>query len=372
MVKRRKIIVSVISDLVSDQRVHKVCIYLIQKGYEVILVGRQFSQSQPVGDRVYKTERLQCYFKKGILQYAEFNLKLFFWLIGKKADVYLSNDLDTLLPNYLHSTFRNKHLVYDSHEYFTGTPELQHKTTKRKVWQWLEKKLMPKADFLYTVNQSIADLYKKDYDVNMRVVRNVPLVSKSIIYTGSPIFEKNKFVLLLQGAGINKDRGAEELIEAIALLPDNFLLLLIGSGDAWDTLKNKTQQLHLHEKIHFIEKVPFEKLKHYTSKAHLGISLDKPNCINHQLSLPNKVFDYIHAGVPVLASNMVEVKKVIDTYEVGHCIDEITPVTIADAIKWIHNHPEVYQKWKENTKKAAEALTWENEQKVLDSYFSLL
>ena len=370
MVKQKRIIVSVITDLVSDQRVHKVCTYVHQKGFEVILVGRKFSTSQPVEIRAYTTDRILCYFNKGILQYAEFNLRLFFWLFSKKADIYLSNDLDTLLPNYLHSTIRKSLLVYDSHEFFTGTPELMHKPIKRKLWQWLEKKLMPRADFLYTVNQSIADLYKDRYGVDMKVLRNVPFSSQNFSYADVPLFEKSKFVLLFQGAGINKDRGAEELIDAISLIPNNFLLVLVGGGDVWDDLKKRTEMLQLVDKVLFIEKMPFHKLKQYTSQAHLGISLDKPNCINHQLSLPNKVFDYIHAGVPILASDIVEVKKVIDNYEVGYCIKEVTPQAIAEAILWIYKHPEVYQVWKKNTKDAAKELSWENEQSTLDSFFN--
>jgi glycosyltransferase involved in cell wall biosynthesis len=364
-----RILVSVISDLVSDQRVHKVCTYLHQKGYHVQLIGRRFADSVPLEKRNYETLRIKCYFKQGMLQYAEFNLKLFLILIVKKADLFLANDLDTLAPNYIHAVMRGKKLVYDSHEYFTGTPELQHKPLKKRIWKSLEAWLLPKINDAYTVNDSIADLYKQQYGIAMKVVRNVPFCNRDLASMEAPLFPADKFILLLQGAGINNDRGAEELIESMQLLPSHFLLVLIGSGNAWEQLQQKTVELGLAEKVKFIPKVPFSILHSYTRQAHLGLSLDKPTCLNYALSLPNKVFDYIQAGVPVLASAIVEVKRIIDRYNIGMNINEITPQAIADAVLWIYENSAVYEQWKQNNALAARDFCWETEQLVLDEIY---
>jgi len=369
-VKGKRIVVSVISDLATDQRVHKVCTYLHQKGYAVTLIGRRFKASIPLDKRVYKTERLVCYFKKGIAQYAEFNFKLFIILITKRADIFLANDLDTLVPNYINTLLRNKKLVYDSHEYFIGTPELQQKPFKRKLWQSVEAFLLPKLKQAYTVNQSIADLYKQQYGIEMKVVRNVPFCQQPVVAPTLQHFPANQFILLLQGAGINKDRGAEELIASMQFLPEPFHLVIIGSGDAWQDLQIQTRRLGLTDRIQFIAKVPFTKLKAYTKAAHLGLTLDKPSCLNYQLSLPNKLFDYIQAGVPVLASEITEVKQIIDSYNIGMYIKEITPQHIADAILWIYNNKAVYEKWKQNVVHAAREFCWEKEQQVLNEIFT--
>ena len=368
--KGKRIVVSVISDLVSDQRVHKVCTYLHQKGYVVMLIGRRFTTSAPLEKRIYKTERISCSFKKGMAQYAEFNFKLFLTLLRKRTDVFLANDLDTLVPNYLNSILRKKALVYDSHEYFIGTPELQEKPLKRKLWKTIESLLLPKIKRAYTVNQSIAELYKNECGINMKVVRNVPICQHPVVIPDLHPFPLGKFVLLLQGAGINKERGAEELVKSMQLIPDQFLLVFIGSGDAWQDLQAMTKTLGLTHKIQFIRKVPFDKLSDYTRAAHLGISLDKPTCINYALSLPNKLFDYIHSGLPVLASNVVEVKRIVDTYNIGMCISEVSPKAIAEAILWIYNNKALYDTWKQNTIAAAREFCWEKEQLVLDKIFT--
>lgn len=367
--KRKRVIVSVISDLVSDQRVDRVSSYLHENGFDVLLVGRRTKKSLPLEKRPYKTNRIRCYFSKGVLKYAEFNMKLFFKLVFKRTGILLSNDLDTLVPNYILSKLRRKKLFYDTHEYFTGMPELQNKPVKKKIWKRVEKLILPKLEHIYTVSKSVADQYEKDYGIRMKVVRNVPLLSGKSENTTEKNFPEGKKILLLQGSGINKDRGAEELIQSMQLLPENFLLVLIGAGECWENLKKLCLSLGLKNKVRFIEKVPFTGLKKYTAQAWLGFSLDKPVSLNYRLSLPNKIFDYIHAGVPVLASEINEVKRILDTYQVGTTINEVTPQALATTILSIFNNGQQYETWKQNTAKTAEELCWQKEQLVLKEIF---
>jgi glycosyltransferase involved in cell wall biosynthesis len=368
---KNRIVVSVISDLVSDQRVHRICRFLHENNFSVTLIGRKFNNSLPLNTRSYTAKRINCYFSKGFLQYAEYNLKLFIYLFFFRADIFLSNDLDTLLPNYIHAKLRNKKIVYDSHEYFTGVPELQRKPFKRKVWKWLERVLLPKIRYAYTVNESIANLYKAETGLNMKVVRNTPFLDDKGSETSIRFFPSDKIILLLQGAGINRGRGADELVKSMQYLPSKFLLVLIGSGNIWEELKDLHIKLHLQEKVRFIEKVPFDQLREYTKQADLGISVDIPFCLNYQLSLPNKIFDYIHAGVPVLASEIQEVRNILEKYQVGTTISVLTPESIAKAILAIFSNKDRYLFWKKNTESAAKELCWQKEQEVLKDIFNI-
>jgi glycosyltransferase involved in cell wall biosynthesis len=291
----------------------------------------------------------------------------------RKADVLVSNDLDTLLPNYLVSKLKRINLVYDSHELFCEVPELIHSPRKRKLWKRLERWIFPKLKHVFTVNDSIAKIYSDEYHVKVNVIRNVPFLSAqnniAPLSKSDINVPNNKKILILQGAGINIDRGAEELVEAMQYIKDA-VLLIIGSGDVMDILKQKANDLNLNEKIKFIGKVPFERLVQYTRLGDLGLTLDKDTNINYRYSLPNKLFDYIHAGVPVLSSDLIEIKNIIVRYQIGDIIENHNPVTIAAKINSILADNITLNKWKQNTAKAAQELNWEAEEKILKEVYS--
>lgn len=369
----KKAIVSVINDLSTDQRVHKVCTTLEKLGFDVTLVGRKQRASLPLAARTYKTKRMFLLFEKGPLFYAEFQLRLFFYLLFHKADVLVANDLDTLWPNYKVSKMKSAHLVYDSHELFCEVPELQNNPKKKNIWKKLERKIFPKLKYVFTVNDSIAKIYSEEYKVNVRVVRNIPLLANqssienlSKEQLGIPA---DKRIIVLQGAGINIDRGGEEAVEAMQYV-ENAVLLIIGSGDVMDVLKKMVNDLKLDSKVKFIGKVPFQKLVQYTRHADLGLTLDKDTNVNYKYSLPNKLFDYIHAGVPVLSSGLVEIKRIIDEYAIGDCISSHEPKHIADKINAILLDENNLRLWKKNTKIASEKLNWEIEEKALIEVYS--
>jgi len=132
----KRILISVTNDLTTDQRVEKTCEALSEIGYDVLLVGRKLKKSLPI-QRNYMTIRFRLLFNVGFLFYAEFNIRLFIFLLFTKKDLLFSNDVDTLLPNYIISKLQNKKLVFDSHELFSEIPELVHKKRVKNVWLFL-------------------------------------------------------------------------------------------------------------------------------------------------------------------------------------------------------------------------------------------
>lgn len=367
---KKKVILSVTNDLASEQRVHKVCLFLLNLGFEVTLVGRLKRNSLPLEKRPYKTKRMFLLFEKGPLFYAEYNFRLFLLLLFKRADVLVSNDLDTLLANYLASKLKGSRLVHDSHEYFTGVPELEGRTFAKSTWKRIERWIFPKLKFIYTVNGSIAELYKKEYGIEAKVVRNFPvwrgendgkIFLKPKKELGLP---ENKKIILYQGS-VNIDRGLLEAVEAMQYVNADALLLIIGDGDILPLVKKKAKKLSLQEKILFIARLPFEELWNYTAHADLGISLDKDTNLNYRYSLPNKIFDYVHSGVPVLASNLREIKKIFSAYDIGEMIENHSPQHIGEKISSILNNPEKIMRWKENCFSASRELCWQKEEKTL-------
>jgi len=347
------------------------CASLESEGYEVNLVGRKLKDSLPL-DRSYHTYRMKLLFNKGPLFFAEYNFRLFWFLVFKKMDVLHSNDLDTLLANFLVSKIKRKPIIYDSHEYYTGVPEIQNRKFVKKVWTSIEKWIFPKLKYTFTVNDSIADLFEKDYKKRPLVIRNIPNQQSelSTVTREELNLPKDKKILILQGAGINIDRGAEELLEAMTFL-DNYILLIVGSGDVIEDLNKRAQKEDLKDKVIFKGKLPYHKMMQYTRVADAGLTLDKDTNINYKFSLPNKVFDYIRAQTPVISSKIVEIEKVINKYQVGTIISSHEPLVIAETIdKYLNSVDQIDLKNK--LRIASEQLSWENEViKMLETYKSL-
>ncbi len=360
----KRILVAVINDLSTDQRVHKICLSLQSLGHEPVLVGRKLPSSQAVS-RSYSTERMRLLFTKGALFYAFFNFRLFWKFLFKKCDVIYANDLDTLLACFMVSRIRRKSLIYDSHECFTEVPEIQGRFS-RKVWLRIEKWIFPKLTHVITVNQSIADFYKERYGKELYIMRNIPLSGqsferKSRTELNLPMDQK---IIILQGSGINVDRGAEELVEAMSEL-NNVLCLIVGGGDVVDLLKKKVKELKLTDRVVFKPRMPYEDMMAYTACADLGLSMDKDTNLNYRFSLPNKIFDYIKAGIPVFSSNLPELKRVIETYNIGSLFESHDPKKLAESLSEFLNDDEKLQLCKQNTAKAVKALSWENEAEAL-------
>lgn len=365
----KRITVLVSNDLVHDQRVRKVCESLGQMDFDIYLIGRKLS-TNPELNRDYPTKRMALIFKKGVLFYAELQIRLLFFLLFVRTDIILANDLDTLMPAFIASRLRGKNLVYDSHEYFTEAAGLSDNSFAKNVWLAVEKWIFPKLDHVITVNESIASIYREKYGVDVKVVRNIPQskdlpIARSRKELGLP---DNKFIVLLQGAYIDPDRGAMDVAKAMKHL-DGVLFLLIGSGEEWHEVKDYSEREGLEDKIILLPKQPFETLQQFTLNADLGLSVDKDIHLNYKLSLPNKLFDYIHAHLPVLVSSLPELRRVLEEFEIGTVLEDHRPETIARAIRENLTHPR-REIWKQKLKEAALHYTWENEEKVLEKIYS--
>jgi glycosyltransferase involved in cell wall biosynthesis len=374
MTKKKRAIVSVTNDLYTDNRVNKICLFLVEEGYDVLLVGRLRKNSLSLASRAYKTKRLKLLFDKGPLFYAAYNLRLFFLLLVQRADVLVANDLDTLLANFVAKKVKpSTKVVYDSHEYFTEVPELTKRPRIQRFWLGIEKFIFPKLKTIYTVNQSIAQLYEATYKKKIQVIRNISPTWKPNTYLSKAELgiPENKFVLILQGAGINVDRGAEEAVEAMRQLND-CVLLIVGDGDVVEELKKNVNEYDLQHSVLFFGKRPYDEMMQFTYNADLGLTLDKATNLNYKFSLPNKVFDYIHAGTPILSTRLVEIGRIIERNNVGILIDELTVDSLVEAIQSLQFNKNLLDELKANCQKAAEVENWDEEKKILKEIYSNL
>ena len=369
-----RVVFTVSNDIFTDQRVNKMAETLASMGFSPVLAGVRFPHSLTFAPQYARVWRMPVLFRKGILFYAEIQLRLLVYLLWVKTDLIVANDLDTLLPAQIAAWIRNKPLVYDTHEFFTGVPDIAMRPLRRIVWGTLENWLFPIQKTILTVNHSIAKLYQKKYAKTLHVVRNLPRYRKPTqdAHFQIPGIEENEAVILVQGSGLNKGRGIEELI--MAMKPEYGIrdakLLIIGDGNAKKLLTELVHTHQLHSRVIFMPRMHYQQLYEYTSRATIGVSADKPICINYLYSLPNKLFDYIMAGLPVLASDLPEVKSIVEKYEVGLICGMHDPTSIANCINRMLSDRDQLKKWKENCLEAAKTLNWEREEEIVKTVYA--
>jgi glycosyltransferase involved in cell wall biosynthesis len=369
---KKQVAILVTNDLMTDRRINRVASFLKNNNFEVTLIGRQLEKTYP--EKQYKEiiiKRFRLLFNKGPLFYFCYNLRAWLHLLRNRYDVVVSNDLDTLPAAYF-SKRKTQRLVYDSHELFTEVPELIHRKHTQAIWTRIEQAILPKLKYCYTVSQPIADYYKKKYGVSFQVIRNLPRIATYKNTSSNGKLKKianGKKIILYQGA-LNIGRGIEQIIGAMPLLKDNFIFTILGGGDIEATLKEQVRQFNLTESVFFLGRIPADDLPAYTVQADIGISLEQKGFgLSYEYALPNKLFDYIHAQIPVLVSSLPEMKKIVEQYEVGRVIDDHSPENIAMTIReMISEEKQIV--WKQNEKEATTQLNWEKEQEKLYSFYS--
>jgi glycosyltransferase involved in cell wall biosynthesis len=359
----KQIYFTVTNDLSYDQRMHRICTSLAKAGYNVTLVGRRLNTSLPLKEQPFRQKRLRCFFNTSFLFYTEYNLRLFFFLIGKKMDGICAIDLDTILPCYFISAIKTIPRVYDAHEYFTELKEVRTRPIVRRFWTAIEKFAVPKFRHGYTVSEGLAIAFGEKYGRRYKVIRNLPVLRPS----RTPA--KREPLLLYQGA-VNEARGFEYLIPAMKQLP--YKLVVCGDGNFMHSLKRLISENRVEEKVLLAGMLLPDALRQSALKASLGIGLAEKEGINQYFALPNKFLEYMHAGLPQIAMNFPEYQKINNQYNVAVLIDELTVDGVVNAITETMQNEALRQTMELNAAKAREIYCWQSEEKLLLQFYTNL
>ena len=358
-----RIVFTVTNELHFDQRMMRICDSLKDTGFDVELVGVRFSSSAPLRTRSFHQKRIKVFFKKGFAFYAEYNIRLFFYLLFKKMDIVCCVDLDTMLPVYFISKLRKKKRVYDAHEYFSQLKEIVQRPRVYKVWHYIERTFVPKFKIGYTVSQSIADDFLKHYGVRYEVFCNVPILQEI------EIIPKTQKIILYQGS-VNEARGFEYLIPAMKTV--NAQLHIYGGGNFLEQTKELIKNNGVADKVFLKGKVVPSALKEITSGAYIGINLVENTGLNQYYSLANKFFDYIHHGLPQVTMDFPEYRKINEKFEVAILIEHLTVNQSEQAINQLLNNETLYHTLQQNCLKAREEYTWQKEEIKLNNFYKNL
>ena len=348
-----------------DQRMQRICSSLQAGGYDVKLIGVKRKKSREISTQIFSQKRIPIWFEKGFLFYAEYNFKLFFYLLFCKADAFCAIDLDTIIPNYFVSVLRRKKRVYDAHELFTELNEVVNNKKVKWFWDKVEGFAVPKFQNGYTVNQFMKNEFERRYKVNYEVVRNLPNNQPINQLTNQPI-NQSANQIIYQGA-VNFGRGFEQLIPAMKNV--NAELHIYGIGNFYSQVEELIKANQLENKVKLLGAILPKDLKQITHTAKFGITIFEAKGLNQYYSLANRFFDYIMAGIPQICVNYPEYKILNDEFDIAVMVDNIEVETLSNAINTLLTDETLYNRLKQNCIAAKEKLNWQNEEKKLLSFW---
>jgi glycosyltransferase involved in cell wall biosynthesis len=370
-----KVVMLVLNPFTHDTRVHKEASTLAGAGYDVRVLalckGDVPAYEERSGYRIQRLQLASLRHQGGRLaparKYYEWMQQVAAVTAKEPAHVYHAHDANTLISAYRPVTRDGARWVYDAHELETGRNfQGSHLAgIYRNFWAMPEKLLIRRVDRVITVNQSIADLLAKTYAIAApTVIMNAPPYSRPAKSKrlheelGIPTDQR---IVLYQGA-VSAGRGVDVALRSLLELPENIAFVALGDGNARQALIGLAEELGLAARAYFPGYMPLAELLDYTVSADVGLAPFQKTSLNNYYALPNKLFEYAMVGLPVVASDFPEMRRVVTTFEVGELVhDPTSPAEFAAAIRRIFADPARYAALQDNARRLAEEFNWEHE-----------
>ena len=335
----------------------RICQTLDQAGYQIFILGRNFSKSIELAAEKYQQQRLSLWFQKGKLSYLELNFRIFFKLLFHKTDAFYSVDLDTLPACWLLAKLKSKKLIHDAHEFMEEVPEVYDRPLTKKVWRLIGKWFVPGVDLAFTTSLTVGAELEKIHNKKYYLVRNITYLTENEP-TESHLKERGFWVFL---GAVNQGRGIEEFLE---ILPyTNRKLVILGDGDRMDAIKKLVSDKLIEHLVDFKGKVKPPEARQIMKNAWAGINLLTDEGLSYRYSLANKFFDYVHAGIPQICIKFPEYKLLMAEFEVG-VLSSLEKESLLAASQII-SFPEKQSHFRQQTQLAKHSWNWQSESKDL-------
>jgi len=280
-----------------------------------------------------------------------------------KTDIYVSSDFYSLPASVIAAKLKHAKVYYDSREIYTELPALENRPVLKKIFMTIEKFFIKKVEVVFTTGEMDSEYLERLFNINNTcLLRNLPLMAKEIkpvdyykLYT----LPSDSTVILYQGIIVH-GRGIETIFRAVAK-DETIYLVIVGGGEDIEYYKSLTYKMNINQRVIFAGKIPQTELLNYTAGAFAGLSLIDNISINNKYALPNKLFEYIMSGVPVIVSDLIQMEKVVNEYEIGAVIKESNEDELLAKLSQWKGNKELYNNLKENCLKASKELNWDNE-----------
>ncbi|TLP61139.1 MULTISPECIES: glycosyltransferase [Pseudomonas] len=279
------------------------------------------------------------------------------------AQVVVAHDLPMLAVGRTLAQEFGASLVYDSHELFS---EQEFARWQQRAWANVERRHIHACERVITVNPSIAGELQARYDLpQVSVIHNaervMPLAPRSRYLHQYFSIPEDHLLLLFQG-GFSAGRNLENLTKAMALLRSSDVhLVMLGEGALGDSLQRLAIRLGVQNRVHYHPAVPQHQLLEITASADAGVIPYQAICLNNYYCTPNKLFEFIAAGLPILASDLPELRRLVAGNAIGHVCELATAQQIARAIEEMFADRSRLLAWREQLMAVRDALSWQHE-----------
>ena len=359
----RKIIIVTISDLVEEANLHRKARTLVENGYRVEIFAAWCRRLDPDLWRGIKLVRRKIRFKPMVLRFVEFFLKALGYVFFRRADLFIAYDVYPLGALRIKSMFTSCRYIYDSVELFPDVQALQGKPLRRRFWKMYERFGIRGAQAAFTVCRSDARVVQHRYPFlpDVPFVRNVPVfrpIPRSDYLRKEYDVPEDSKIGIYQGK-VFAGRGLRPLIRAVAEVP-GITLFIVGDGPLKPELKKLAAELKAADRVIFIDAVPFDRLQRFTAGADIGFTLISGKGLSYYHALPNKLFEYIQAGLPVIGSNYPEIRAIIEQDGIGYAVDPEDHQAIKHALEEMLKE-ENYRTFRSKLEKVRQKYTWQKE-----------
>ncbi len=363
MSSNKKVLITFLGNIDYDTRCYNLYNSLKVNGFDVSFTGFDWltKDFKPVQGKI-TIHKLQKSFLS-LSFYLKFIWRIKLSLFSSRASIFFAEDIYTLPFAVMFGKLKRAKIFYDSRELFGYLAGLKERKFVQFFWKTVEKLFIKYVDHIITSGSMDSDVLKEMYGVtNTIVLRNLPRFYKPAQQTdlrNQLGISTDKKILLYQGV-ILKGRGIEKIFDILPDIPE-CIFVLIGGGEFENYYKNLAVERKVIDQVFFIGKFSQEDLPKLTPSADVGIALIENISKSYYYALPNKLFEYIMAEVPVVVSNLPQMKEIVDNYNVGFAVDPDNKDELIAALKKLTSDEVLYKKFKQNCKIASEELNWENE-----------
>jgi glycosyltransferase involved in cell wall biosynthesis len=382
-----RVVMHVLGEGRTDQRVIREAQALAAHGMNVQLIDIESAADRPrvemVGDVQLRHISMPSWFVQVrfkpwfLVKLARIILRGAREMMRTKADLYHAQDLTALPAVYIASRLTGTPYIFDAHEIPLASPNIERWKRLTAIAARVVRHLVTRSAAVITVSPPIVDVIQERFGGPRAVViRNVPalhLTSRTNRIREYLGLSQDVRIALYQG-NLQPDRRLDLLVLAAKSLPEGIRIVMMGKGPSQEALATLIQSEGVADRVSMIPAVPYNELLSWTSSADLGLVLYEPTyALNVKLCLPNKIFEYIAAGLPVLASELVAVAELLREYDAGAITPSLEPEAIARTITDLMHDRVALDRMQANARAASTVLNWENEQeRLIALYHDLL